>query len=101
MHLVAPSGERIELTPLPTRVAEAPRTHNLRVEVAEDRARTVATWANERTADARVFASFPSVALVASGEATPDIALRLASIFATIGVTDRTSAALWAERHRV
>ena len=25
----------------------------------------------------------------------------LTSIFATIGVTDRTSAALWAERHRV
>jgi subtilisin family serine protease len=39
VHLVAKTGERVELTPLPTHVAEAPRTHNLRVEVAEDRGR--------------------------------------------------------------
>ena len=39
MHLVAKSGERIELTPLPTQVTTARRTGNLRVEVAADPAR--------------------------------------------------------------
>jgi subtilisin family serine protease len=36
MHLVAKSGERIELTPLPTQVTTARRTRNQRVEVAAD-----------------------------------------------------------------
>ena len=36
MHLVAKSGERIELTPLPTQVTTAQRTRNQRVEVAAD-----------------------------------------------------------------
>lgn len=39
MRLVTKSGEKIELTPLPTTVRKARRTHNLRVEVKEDRGR--------------------------------------------------------------
>ena len=39
MHLLTRSGERIELTPLPTHVAEAGDTRALRIEVAADPAR--------------------------------------------------------------
>lgn len=39
MHLLAKSGERIELTPLPTQVTTARHTRNLRVEVAADPSR--------------------------------------------------------------
>jgi len=39
MHLLAKSGERVELTPLATKVATARGTRNLRVEVAADTAR--------------------------------------------------------------
>jgi hypothetical protein len=39
MHLVAKSGKKIELTPLPTQVTTAQRTGNQRVEVAADPAR--------------------------------------------------------------
>jgi subtilisin family serine protease len=39
MHLIAKSGERIELTPLPTRVTTARGTRHLRVEVAPDLSR--------------------------------------------------------------
>jgi hypothetical protein len=39
MHVLIKSGEKIELTPIPTTVAESKRTHALRVEVASDVAR--------------------------------------------------------------
>ena len=39
MHLLTKSGEKIELTPIPTTVAESQRTRALRVEVAADTAR--------------------------------------------------------------
>lgn len=39
MHLLTKSGERIELTPIPTNVTESHRTRALRVEVAADIAR--------------------------------------------------------------
>ena len=39
MHLLTKSGEKIELTPIPTTVAESQRSRALRVEVAADTAR--------------------------------------------------------------
>jgi len=39
MHLLTKSGERLELTPIPTNIAESRRTHAMRVEVAADTAR--------------------------------------------------------------
>ncbi len=39
MHLLTRSGERVELTPISTHVAESRRTHALRVEVAADTTR--------------------------------------------------------------
>ncbi len=39
MHLLTKTGEKIELTPIPTHVAESRRTHAMRVEVGADTAR--------------------------------------------------------------
>jgi subtilisin family serine protease len=39
MHLLTKSGQKIELTPITTNVAESQRTHSLRVEVAADTSR--------------------------------------------------------------